>query len=363
LVKSGAAGEAVYQTIDNVSGTTLDVSHNAEEVIIIRVQACNVSGCGPESGARIVNVLAPPPLPDRVTTVLGPNEAETNTPFSISWDAMPDTDTYTVLVKSGAAGEAVYQTIDNVSGTTLDVSHNAEEVIIIRVQACNVSGCGPESGARIVNVLPPQMLGSATLSLPTDNQTVSGVLCFDWEPADGATHYTVQIGSDTNFDENSKRWVLRDLTTTDTCWSASFIANPTAGSTPESLPDATYYWRVKSMDNETFGTPSPNAAFTEHRGVTILAAAFAEETAVVGQAMTITGLNSSVSYCVSSSEIAVRFNYAPSTTTATFYSASDSLLNDWQCFDESEAFIQAFSAPITVKKLPAPLNLKEQSNE
>jgi hypothetical protein len=363
LVKSGAAGEAVYQIIDNVSGTSTDVSHNAEEVIIIRVQACNFSGCGPESGARIVNVLAPPPLPDRVTTVLGPNEAEANTPFTISWDAMPNTDTYTVLVKSGASGEAVYQKIEGVGGASIDVSHNAEEVIIIRVQACNVTGCGPESGARIVNVLAPQILGTATLTLPTDNQSVTGALCFDWEPAENASHYTVQVSNDTNFNANSQRWILRDLDTTNVCWSSNFIANPTAGTTPEGLPNGTFYWRIKSMDNDTFGTPSPNATFSAHRGVTILGATWEEDTAVVGQAVTITGLNSSVSYCATLSEAALRFNYDPTTTTATFYSASDSLLNDWQCFDESEAFIQAFSAPITINKLSAPLNLKEQNNE
>jgi len=173
------------------------------------------------------------------------------------------------------------------------------------------------------------------------------------------------VSSDTNFDQYSKRWVLRDLdsATTSACWSSSFLANPTAVTTPESLPNGTYYWRIKSMDNETFGTPAPNSNFTDHWEVTVLGATFAEDTAVVGQAMIITGLNSSVSYCVSSSETAIQFNYDPTTAKATFYSTSDSSLNDWQCFDESEAFIQAFSAPITINKLPAPLNLKEQNNE
>jgi hypothetical protein len=266
LVKSGAAGEAVYQTISGVSGTSLDVSHNAEEVIIIRVQACNVSGCGPESGARIVNVLAPPPLPDRVTTVLGPNKAEANTPFTISWDAMPNTDTYTVLVKSGASGEGVYQKIEGVGGTSIDISHNAEEVIIIRVQACNVSGCGPESGARIVNVSPPpQPLGTAVLNSPGLDQTLAnGMPCFDWDTATSAEYYTVQVSSDTNFDQYSQRWVSADLSATEQCWDATFIANTTAGSTPSSLAlGQTFYWRIKSMDKLT--SAGPTATFSAPR--------------------------------------------------------------------------------------------------
>ena len=387
---SGATSYQLYKNGSNVysgSSTSKSQSIPASGSYSYTVKACNSTGCSAASLAHTTVVSA--------STVKGYIDSVTmvgNSYYANGWACQTGSNTsiQVHLYAGGAEGTGSYFTsgtasnnsgvgVANACGSTgtkhafsvlisdsVRTAHAGKKLYVHGISTIGgnnllISRSGTFSIPAIVSPTPTK----AILISPLDGSTLSESICFDWEPATNTEYYSVQVSSDTNFDQYSKRWVLRDLdsATTSACWSSNFFANPTAVTTPESLPNGTYYWRIKSMDNKTFGTPAPNSNFTEHWEVTVLGAAFAGDAVVVGQAMTINGLNSSVSYCVSSSETAVQFNYDPTTSTATFYSASDSLLNDWQCFDESEALIQTFSAPITVNKLPAPLNLKEQNNE
>lgn len=109
----------------------------------------------------------------------------------------------------------------------------------------------------------------ANLISPVDNAELQGnEVCFSWNAAGGASYYTVQISSDANFNELSKRWVEKDLSGTSSCWSANFIANPTAGVTHEHLPTGTYFWRVKALTDKT--TRTHKATFSPYRTLVIL---------------------------------------------------------------------------------------------
>ncbi|WP_268412063.1 hypothetical protein, partial [Alteromonas sp. a30] len=62
-------------------------------------------------------------------------------------------------------------------------------------------------------------LGVANLTNPYQNQSISnGIPCFSWNAATDAEKYTVQVSSDTNFNQYSKRWVLNDVVGTTQCW-------------------------------------------------------------------------------------------------------------------------------------------------
>jgi len=148
--------------------------------------------------------------PERVTGVLGPNEAGKDQAFQITWDAMDGAQTYTALLKSGAAGEAVLQKIEDIEGTTVSFTHNNAEVIIVRIQGCNTAGCGLESGARIVNVLANVPAVVTGLNVPTQAY-VDESFNVNWASASGATSYKVYIN---NSLANTVNTTSADLTRT-----------------------------------------------------------------------------------------------------------------------------------------------------
>ncbi|NVK54487.1 MAG: Ig-like domain-containing protein [Alteromonadaceae bacterium] len=110
-----------------------------------------------------------------------------------------------------------------------------------------------------------KVMGFATLSSPIAGASLeSGAPCFSWQPAEGATHYTIQLSSDSAFRPESKQWVNIDLTSTNVCWGSDFVANSAAGSTPLNLtPGSTYFWRIKAIAaNHTATTTTSNGNFT-----------------------------------------------------------------------------------------------------
>ncbi|MGJ8679421.1 putative Ig domain-containing protein [Paraglaciecola sp.] len=135
----------------------------------------------------------------------------------------------------------------------------------IKITASDGSLTDSETYSITVN----NLLNTATLDSPANDATFLGdSVCFDWNTTTGANYYTIQVSSTPAFNASGNRWVLRDLETTAGCWSSSFIANDTAGSTPNPLPNGTYYWRVKSMDDETFGS-GYNYTFSDYRSFTV----------------------------------------------------------------------------------------------
>jgi len=93
-------------------------------------------------------------------------------------------------------------------------------------------------------------ISTANLTSPANNAIVTSRPCFKWNSVSGADYYTVQVSSDTNFNQYSKRYILRDITATSACWSTQFIANPTAGFTPSQMPERQmFYWRIKAMQS------------------------------------------------------------------------------------------------------------------
>lgn len=107
-------------------------------------------------------------------------------------------------------------------------------------------------------------LGNVTLGEPVSGANITGNLpCFSWSLTSGATHYTVQVSSDTAFNAASQRWVSKDITGRAKCWDTSFVPNATAGGLGQLEFGKTYYWRVKAMTGPT--RSNPQAVFSSYR--------------------------------------------------------------------------------------------------
>ncbi|MGJ8682878.1 hypothetical protein [Paraglaciecola sp.] len=176
--------ELYENNVAKYSGTGRSLQRTGKTVgnYTYKIRVCRTGlGCGYYSDTKTVTVEAPT-LPNKVTGVLGPSDAVVNSTFTVSWNNMPDADDYTVLVKSGEAGEEVYQTISGVEGTSTTVSYDKDEVIIIRVQGCNDAGCGPESGARIIEVFDDNVLEPEEISFAwqTSSAIVGEKSTFTW---------------------------------------------------------------------------------------------------------------------------------------------------------------------------------------
>ncbi|MCY7296086.1 hypothetical protein HJG39_11695 [Alteromonas sp. a30] len=220
-----------------------------------------------------------------------------------------------------------------------------------KVRACNSSGCSTFTS--IKRTVVEQPLGTAVLFSPDNNGTVTnGIPCFSWSETTGAQSYTVQVSSDTNFNQYSKRWVLNDVVGTTQCWNTSFRANPTAGSTPTQLPPETYYWRIRS-DRTGESTFSSYRAFVVPK---IGSVSWSKTQFHVGETVQVEGLLTTVSYCLSDGATPISFN---NTQQIIFYKTTSGNSN-WRCFNNSNQEVQQFSSNLTVNKLSAPMNLGER---
>ena len=92
--------------------------------------------------------------------------------------------------------------------------------------------------------------------------------CFSWEPVTGATHYNLQVSTNTDFDNG--RWLKLNIEDTSTCWDAgaNIVAIKDIDEVPESLlVGETYYWRVRARTLE--GELSVNTSVTDYREFTV----------------------------------------------------------------------------------------------
>lgn len=254
-------GSGAWKSIYWGPHKTVYPTQNHVSTFYYKLERCNAGGCSAHSSSSSVRVISrPPPVPDVPGRPSAPATAYKNTNYSVSWGAVSGATSYKLYRNGGS--------ILNGSSRSKTENRNSTGSNSYTVEACNSGGCSDPSPASVVSVV-LKPLGTAGLTSPAAGALLdNGIPCFDWTSAAEASHYTVQVSSDTNFNESSKRWVKADLTNTNQCWNSTFDANPTAGSSPNSLEAGqTFYWRIKSMDGLT--SSGPRATFTGHRAFTV----------------------------------------------------------------------------------------------
>lgn len=206
------------------------------------------------------------PVPNAPTVTLTPSSTVGD--YTVSWNNPGGNVTSYQLQETSPSG-----TIYTQAATTKTFTNRTAGNYSYRVRACNSTGCGNYSAIKTITVL-----GTATRTSPTPGAPLpNGEPCFSWSAATGATHYTIQVGPQADLVGPAAKWIHRDVTGLNTCWSSAFLGNAAAGPTPASLSNGTYYWRIKAMNapagtqtQETFtsvGSFSVDAIDTDSDGI------------------------------------------------------------------------------------------------
>lgn len=181
--------EQPMQEHDNLVDPSISLSVPIERVVIIRTTACNAGGCGPESGAKIVNVVTD--VPDAVDSIVSPSVVAVNQEFSVSWDAV-----------SGANRYRIYQNRTGLSTDGRSRLFSFPEVgeYDFRVAACNDNYCAAPSekvtvlvtldGAPPPDAAPDPVLGGGTAP---NSSEVGQDFTYEWNASAGATSYKVGL--------------------------------------------------------------------------------------------------------------------------------------------------------------------------
>ena len=154
-----------------------------------QVQACNASGCSAYIGSSAVAVTVPPASAPNLSV---PGTSGSGS-YVVSWSGVSGATSYTLQEQVNGGSWAVVQTS---SATSKAISGKSNGTYGYKVQACNVSGCGPWSEiGRVAVVLSPPVPSGLTLTLLAPSN--KGRIQVDWIASTGATSYQLQesIGS------------------------------------------------------------------------------------------------------------------------------------------------------------------------
>ncbi|QRP64039.1 fibronectin type III domain-containing protein [Rhodanobacter sp. FDAARGOS 1247] len=170
-----------WATIQNNGTTSKAISGKGNGSYGYRVQACNVSGCGPWSATDTTTVLLPPAAPSSITV-----PATSSGSIAVSWAASGTATSYTLQQRLGSGSWGSVYT-GAATGSTRTVT--ASGSYTYQVQACNASGCSAYKASSAVTVtIPPATAPS--LSVPASSST--GSYTVSWGGVGGATSYTLQ---------------------------------------------------------------------------------------------------------------------------------------------------------------------------
>lgn len=174
-----------WSTVQNSSAISWSPSGKTTNTYGYRVQACNVTGCGPWSGVGTINV-AIPTAPTSAPSLTVPGNS-TNGSYTVSWTSVTSTSTYNLQEQVNGGSWSVVQ---NNTSLSWSVSGKASATYDYRVQACNAIGCGPWSNTgSMVVTLPPVPATPATPSTPANNAT--GSYTVSWPAVSGAATYNL----------------------------------------------------------------------------------------------------------------------------------------------------------------------------
>ena len=172
-----------WATVQNSAATSWGATSKSNGSYGYRVQACNSSGCGAWSVTATITV-AIPPVPASAPALSVPSVSYTGS-YAVSWGGVSAATSYTLQEQVNGGG---WTTVQASGATNWNTSGRGAATYGYRVQACNVSGCGPWSGTGAVNVRAPA--SAPGLSVPSTN--ANGSYTVSWNGVTGATGYLLQ---------------------------------------------------------------------------------------------------------------------------------------------------------------------------
>jgi DNA-binding transcriptional regulator LsrR (DeoR family) len=317
-------------TVSQTTGLTMTQTLSLAGEYTFKIVACNPQnvGCGSSKNISVTAVAPTPGIPGQPGTG-GSAYVPVNTNYTLSWSAASGTVTHYELLEND---------VDVYSGEVLETSLNYSDYgkKLYKVRACNGLSCGEYSALRsIVLYTAPGPAANFTVSATSVEQGKSVTL--NWEAAGGSVPGAVYHVTTTLPSGGSSIFQT-----------AGLAMNKTLSLVGE------YSFKIVVCNPQDAGCGSSKDLVVT---AVLSNVAWQADNVFVGQAVSITGLDSTVNYCVANGDTAIQFNYDSSASTTTFYSASDIAFQSWQCFDGQDALVQEFEAALTIKKLAAPLNL------
>jgi YD repeat-containing protein len=247
-----------WQTVESTASTSWGAIGKSDGTYGYRVQACNISGCGPwSSTVSVVVALTPASAPS-----LSVPSTNNNGAFVVSWSGVSNATSYTLQesVNGGA-----WNTVQSTGATSWSAVGKTTATYRYQVQGCSNNGCGPWSAISSVAVtLPPT--GVPALSAPGTNYT--GSYTVSWTGVTAAASYELdeQI--------NGGAWAIVQNTSA-TSWGTS------------SRGSGSYGYRVRACNS------GGCAGFSTTSSVTVTLAPGS------APALSVPGSNSSGTYAVS----------------------------------------------------------------
>ena len=160
---------------------------------VVRVQACNDAGCGPRVSQKFTIVLA---KPTGLTVSTRPGQLT----VTVDWDDTPGATGYKVYWRLAGPGNRLKGGIPvRVSDVAMTFKEYREWVV--RVEACNDTGCGQGAIKKFRIVL------AAPTGLAAATQLDSLDVSLNWDAVDGATSYKLRWrkSGDANFEASNAK--------------------------------------------------------------------------------------------------------------------------------------------------------------
>ncbi len=183
---------------------------------------------------------APPPLPN-TPTLISPADGSTNQPATIvlNWNAATNATHYWVQIATNSSFSNLIVSDSSITATSYQANGLASSTTYYwRVEGLNSAGSSSWSSVWSFTTAAPAPLplpNTPTLISPADSSTNQpATIVLNWNAATNATHYWVQIATNSSFSNPT----IGDSSITSTSYQANGLASST-----------TYYWRVEGLNS------------------------------------------------------------------------------------------------------------------
>ena len=214
-------GEKLNEGVEVQSSDT-DITLKGHGEWAVRVQACNIKGCGAHltqkfevesiPGQTPTPEPTPDPTPQPVSIPAEPTGLQVSTEpgsldVSLDWDDVDGADDYLVRWRSVDNGEKLNEGVEVQSSDT-DITLKGHGEWAVRVQACNIKGCGAHLTQKFeVESIPgqtptpeptpdptpqPVSIPAEPTGLQVGTEPGSLDVSLDWDDVDGADDYLVR---------------------------------------------------------------------------------------------------------------------------------------------------------------------------
>jgi YD repeat-containing protein len=178
-----AIGGGAWSTIYSGAALAYTATETATGTYTFRVQACNASGCGAYVTSSAVTVTLPP----GTAPSLSVPAANGTGSYTVSWGTVSTATSYNLQKQTNGGG---WSTVYSGSATSTVPGGNAWGATYgFRVQACNVSGCGPWSAVGTVVLVPAP---PSSITVPSSGLW-PGTVTIPWTASSGATSYNLEV--------------------------------------------------------------------------------------------------------------------------------------------------------------------------